>query len=49
MGNSHVKRPEIMDQLMGTENVNRYIDTGILHELIMKKLLGIDEEMQRDT
>jgi uncharacterized protein (DUF1015 family) len=47
-GTVTLKRPEIMDQLMGTENVNRYIDTSILHELIMKKLLGIDEEMQKD-
>ncbi len=47
-GTVTLKRPEIMDQIMGTENVNRYIDTSILHELIMKKLLGIDEEMQKD-
>ena len=47
-GTVTLKRPEIMDQLMGTENVNRYIDTSILHELIMKELLGIDEEMQKD-
>ena len=47
-GTVTLKRPEIMDQIMGTENVNRYIDTCILHELIMKELLGIDEEMQKD-
>ena len=47
-GTVTLKNPEIMDQVMGTENVNRYIDTCILHELIMKELLGIDEEMQKN-
>ena len=47
-GTITLKKPEIMDQIMETENVNRYIDTCILHELIMKELLGIDEEMQKN-
>jgi uncharacterized protein (DUF1015 family) len=38
----------IMDEILGTENVNRYIDTCILHDLVLKEVLGIDEEMQKN-
>jgi len=47
-GTVTLKKPETMDKIMGKENVNRYIDTCILHDLIMKEILGIDEEMQKN-
>ncbi|HSV30685.1 MAG TPA: DUF1015 domain-containing protein [Atribacteraceae bacterium] len=44
-----LREVSVMDRLLGRENVNRYLDTSILHELILKKILGIDEDMQANN
>jgi|YNPBryunderm2012_1023409.scaffolds.fasta_scaffold00948_7 uncharacterized protein (DUF1015 family) len=41
-----LKDPAIMDAKLGVGNVNRYLDTAILHELVLKDILGLDEEAQ---
>ena len=33
-----------MDQKLGKESVNRYLDTAILHEIVFKEILGINQE-----
>jgi len=47
-GTVTLKDALIMDEILGAENINRYIDTCILHDLVMKEILGIDEEMQKN-
>jgi len=41
-----LKREEIMDERLGQNNVNRHLDTAILHELVLKEVLGIDDQAQ---
>ncbi|MGQ9472639.1 MAG: DUF1015 domain-containing protein [Candidatus Caldatribacteriaceae bacterium] len=41
-----LKDPAIMDEKLGKENVNRYLDTAILHELVFKEILGLSDEDQ---
>ena len=33
-----------MDEKLGKDNVNRYLDTTILHEVVFKEILGINKE-----
>ena len=33
-----------MDEKLGKDNVNRYLDTIILHEVVFKEILGINKE-----
>ncbi len=44
-----LKNDAVMDELLGAENVNRFLDTSILHELVLKRVLGLSEEMQADN
>ena len=37
----------IMDEKLGKEDVNRYLDTSVLHKLVFEEILGIDEETQK--
>ncbi len=41
-----LRDPRIMDERLGVANVNRYLDTAILHELVFKEILNLDEEAQ---
>lgn len=41
-----LKDPAIMDARLGVGNVNRYLDTAILHELVFKDILGLGEDAQ---
>jgi len=33
-----------MDERLGEDNVNRHLDTTILHELVFRDILGLNEE-----
>jgi len=44
-----LREEKVMDELLGTENVNRFLDSSILHELVLKRVLGLSEAMQADN
>ncbi len=39
-----LKDLKVMDEKLGKDNVNRYLDTTILHEVVFKEILGINKE-----
>lgn len=44
-----LKDLKVMDQKLGKESVNRYLDTAILHEIVFKEILGINQEAQEES
>lgn len=44
-----LKDPKIMDVRLGEEDVNRYLDTTILHELVFREILGLNKEGQGES
>jgi len=43
-GTITLKDPRVMDERLGEDNVNRHLDTTILHELVFRDILGLNEE-----
>lgn len=48
-GTITLKDPRIMDERLGEENVNRHLDTTILHELVFREILGLNREGQGES
>lgn len=48
-GTITLKDPRIMDERLGEEDVNRHLDTTILHELVFREILGLNKEGQGET
>ncbi|MBC7217671.1 MAG: DUF1015 domain-containing protein [Candidatus Caldatribacterium sp.] len=44
-----LKDPRIMDERLGEENVNRHLDTTILHELVFRDILGLNSEGKEES
>ncbi|MDI3542784.1 MAG: hypothetical protein PWP57_387 [Candidatus Atribacteria bacterium] len=44
-----LKDLQVMDEKLGKENVNRYLDTAILHEVVFKEILGINKDGEGES
>ncbi|MEN3202937.1 MAG: DUF1015 domain-containing protein [Atribacterota bacterium] len=48
-GTITLKDPKIMDARLGEEDVNRHLDTTILHELVFREILGLNKEGREES
>ncbi|MCS7242583.1 DUF1015 domain-containing protein [Candidatus Caldatribacterium sp.] len=48
-GTITLKDPRIMDERLGEEDVNRHLDTTILHELVFREILGLNREGEGES
>jgi len=44
-----LKDLQVMDEKLGKDNVNRYLDTAILHEVVFKEILGINKDGEGES
>ena len=48
-GTITLKDPRVMDERLGVEDVNRHLDTTILHDLIFREILGLNKDGQGES